>query len=63
MKIKVTLGKDSAFNNEEHFLDCLHDMMVEWHDMEGLGCKEMAEEDAGFDSDRYAELMAFITTA
>ena len=63
MKIKVTLAKDSAFNNEQHFLDCLHDLMEEWYHMEGLGCKEMDKEDAGFDSDRYAELMAYITTA
>ena len=54
MNIKITLRKNSSFNNEEHFIHCLQDLITEWEDT--LGPKEMDTEDAGFNCERLREL-------
>ena len=56
--LNVTLPKNSAFNNEEHFFTCLNDLLNEWE--ETLGAKEMDEEDSGFNCERLRELKAMI---
>ncbi len=53
MNIKINLEQDSNFNSEEHFIDCLKDLIIEWEDM--LGAKEMDEEDVGFNLERLTE--------
>ena len=50
----VKLFKHSCFNNEQHFIDCLKDMVIEWEDM--VGAKEMDKEDVGFNCERLKEL-------
>ena len=61
MKIKIELDKNSSFNSEQHFFDCLKDLLEEWNDINlGLGPKEMDKQDAGFDYDRYEELKTFL---
>tara|TARA_R100001163_G_C5066074_1_gene204302 strand:- start:76 stop:258 length:183 start_codon:yes stop_codon:yes gene_type:complete len=54
MTIKINLEKNSSFNNEEHFIDCLKDLITEWE--ECLGAKEMDTEDVGFNCERLREL-------
>jgi len=54
MNIKINLKENSSFNSEEHFIDCLKDLIIEWEDM--LGVKEMDEEEVGFDYERLTEL-------
>ena len=54
MNIKINLEENSSFNNEEHFIDCLKDLVTEWEDV--LGAKEMDTEDVGFNSERLREL-------
>ena len=54
MTIKINLEKNSSFNNEEHFIDCLRDLVTEWE--ECLGAKEMDTEDVGFNCERLREL-------
>ena len=56
--LNVTLPKNSAFNNEEHFFTCLNDLVNEWE--ETLGAKEMDEEDSGFNCERLRELRTMI---
>ena len=56
--LNVTLPKNSAFNNKEHFFLCLNDLVNEWE--ETLGAKEMDEEDSGFNCERLRELRAMI---
>ena len=61
MKISIKLDKNSSFNNEKHFFECLKDLIEEWNDVNiGLGPKEMDKQDAGFDIDRYEELKNFL---
>ena len=54
MNIKINLEKNSSFNNEKHFIDCLRDLVTEWE--ECLGAKEMDTEDVGFNCERLREL-------
>ena len=54
MNIKINLEENSSFNNEEHFIDCLKDLVTEWEDV--LGAKEMDTEDVGFNCERLREL-------
>jgi hypothetical protein len=54
MTIKINLEKNSSFNNEGHFIDCLKDLITEWE--ECLGAKEMDTEDVGFNCERLQEL-------
>jgi len=54
MNIKINLDENSTFNNEEHFIDCLKDLVVEWEDL--VGAKEMEEEEVGFNCERLREL-------
>jgi hypothetical protein len=54
MTIKINLEKNSSFNNEEHFMYCLQDLITEWEDI--LGPKEMDTEDVGFNCERLREL-------
>ena len=56
--LNVTLPKNSAFNNEEHFFTCLNDLVNEWE--ETLGAKEMDEKDSGFNCERLRELRTMI---
>ena len=61
MKIKIELNKNSSFNSENHFFECLKDLLEEWNNENlGLGCKEMEEQDAGFNSDTFLELKTFL---
>ena len=61
MKIKIELNKNSSFNSENHFFECLKDLLEEWNNENlGLGCKEVEEQDAGFNSDRFLELKTFL---
>ena len=55
LDIKIDTSNSSEFNNEEHFYICLIDLLEEWN--ETVEPKEMATKDAGFDSDRFEELM------
>jgi len=62
LDIKVNIPDSSEFNSEEHFYLCLIDLLEEWNDENlGLGTKEMDKEDAGFDCDRYQELMKVLS--
>ena len=61
MKISVKLNKNSSFNDEKHFFNCLLDLLEEWDDETiGLGTKECDKLDAGFDYDRFIELKTFL---
>jgi len=61
MKIKIELNKNSSFNSPKHFFECLKDLLEEWNNENlGLGCKELAKHDAGFNSDRFEELQKFL---
>ena len=55
IKITVDTSSSSEFNSEEHFCNSLIDLLQEWH--EACYPKEMDNEDAGFNSDRFNELM------
>jgi len=54
MTITVKLQENSSFNDTEHFLDCLKDLIKEWEDT--LGAKEMDTDDVGFNCERLREL-------
>jgi len=54
MIVSIKLDKNSSFNNEEHFIDCLKDLIMEWEDC--IGPKEMNTEDVGFNCERLREL-------
>tara|TARA_E500000318_G_C3428785_1_gene160266 strand:- start:230 stop:418 length:189 start_codon:yes stop_codon:yes gene_type:complete len=58
MKIKVELNKFSDFNSQEHFFDCLNDLLEEWNDT--CSPKEMNKEDVGFNYTRFEELKTAI---
>tara|TARA_R100001126_G_C4748047_1_gene111638 strand:- start:343 stop:525 length:183 start_codon:yes stop_codon:yes gene_type:complete len=58
MNIKITLRKNSSFNNEEHFIHCLQDLITEWEDI--IGPKEMDTEDVGFNCERLKELKSML---
>tara|TARA_R100001129_G_scaffold22134_1_gene13993 strand:- start:916 stop:1092 length:177 start_codon:yes stop_codon:yes gene_type:complete len=58
MNIKINLEKNSSFNSEEHFIDCLRDLIEEWEDC--VGPKEMDTGDAGFNCERLRELKQII---
>jgi|TARA_R110000868_G_scaffold236550_1_gene490621 hypothetical protein len=60
MEMKIKLDKNSSFNSEQHFFDCLTDLLNEWNESEGP--KEMEEQDTGFNSNRYRELKKFLIT-
>ena len=60
MKIKIELNKNSSFNSEKHFFECLEDLLNEWNESEFYGPKEMDKQDAGFNSDRLEELQKFL---
>ena len=59
MDIKIKLKENSSFNSEEHFIDCLKDLITEWEDV--LGAKEMDTEDVGFNCERLRELKRGLT--
>ena len=54
LDIKVNIPDSSEFNSEEHFYLCLIDLLEEWK--EDVGTKEMDDNDAGFNFDRFEEL-------
>ena len=56
--LNVQLQKHSSFNNKEHFIYCLHDLVNEWEDV--IGPKEMDKEDAGFNYERLKELKSML---
>ena len=56
--LNVTLPKNSAFNNKEHFFTCLDDLVNEWE--ETLGAKEIDKEDCGLNYERLEELKTMI---
>ena len=58
MKIKINLKKNSSFNSEEHFINCLKDLITEWEDV--LGPKEMNIEDVGINCERLKELKSML---
>jgi len=58
MTIQITIQKYSTFNNKEHFLYCLHDLISEWEDI--IGPKEMDKKDVGFNSERLLELKTIL---
>ena len=58
MTMQITLQKDSTFNDKEHFIYCLHDLVNEWEDI--IGPKEMDKEDVGFNSERLLELKTIL---
>ena len=58
MSITVKLQENSSFNDEEHFLNCLKDLVIEWEDT--LGAKEMDTEDVGFNCERLREFKSML---
>ena len=52
--LKVKFKKHSSFNDKQHFIDCLKDLIVEWEDV--VGAKEINKEDIGFNYERLEEL-------
>ena len=59
LDIKVNTSNSSEFLDDEHFYLCLIDLLEEWN--ETVEPKEMATNDAGFDSDRFDELMKVLS--
>tara|TARA_R100001163_G_C4998302_1_gene148372 strand:+ start:174 stop:356 length:183 start_codon:yes stop_codon:yes gene_type:complete len=59
MHIKIKLKENSSFNSEEHFIDCLKDLITEWEDC--LGAKETDTDDVGFNCERLTELKKGLT--
>jgi len=59
MKLSIKLNKNSSFNSEEHFIDCLRDLIEEWEDC--VGPKEMDIDDVGFNCERLTELKKGLT--
>jgi hypothetical protein len=58
LDIKIDTSNSSEFNDDDHFYFCLIDLLEEWN--ETVEPKEMATNDAGFDSDRFTELMEIL---
>jgi len=56
--LNITLQKNSSFNNRQHFIECLKDLIIEWEDT--LGPKEMDKEDVGINCERLKELKSIL---
>ena len=56
--LNITLQKNSSFNNTQHFIECLKDLIIEWEDT--LGPKEMDKEDVGINCERLKELKSIL---
>ena len=46
------------FNDKEHFIDCLRDLINEWEDV--IGPKEMDKDDVGINCERLKELKSIL---